>query len=269
MAPNLRDKTALVTGAASGIGRASAMAFAQAGAKVVVADISISEGEETVQMIQKSGGQAIFVKADVSIAKEVEFLIQTTVEKYGRLDFAHNNAGVEGSRTKIAACSEEEWDRVINVNLKGVWLCMKYEIPAMLRSGGGAIVNTSSISGLVGLRKFAPYSASKHGIIGLTKTAVLDYPRSGIRINAICPGLIRTEMIERRTLKPSEISTGISGWIEQTKKAMALKFLGKGQLAGRMGTSEEVAKAVVWLCSEEASFINGAVLPIDGGYLAE
>ncbi len=271
---HFQDKVALVTGAASGIGRATALEFARCGARVVLADINEAKGEQTLKEIEKLGVQGLFRKTDVSRAQDVEALVKEVMDFYGRLDFAHNNAGTEGESAKIAVCPEEEWDRVIDVNLKGVWLCMKYEIPAMLKSGGGAIVNTSSIAGLAGLRKFAPYSASKHGIIGLTKTAVLEYAKSGIRINAICPGLIDTEMIEREMVARNVIKTGgapagISGWFERTKKALAYKFLEKDQPAGRMGQADEVARVVVWLCSEEASYINGAALPIDGGYLAE
>ena len=268
------NKVALITGAASGIGRATAFEFGRLGVRVALADINEVKGEETLKEIQSLGVQGFFRKTDVSQAQDVDALLKEVMATYGRLDFAHNNAGTEGKSAKIAAGDEEDWDRVINVNLKGVWLCMKYEIPAMLKSGGGAIVNTSSIAGLTGLRKFAPYSASKHGIIGLTKTAVLEYAKSGIRINAICPGLIDTDMIEREmisrnVLKANEPSGILTGWFERTKKALAYKFLEKDQPAGRMGQAEEVARVVVWLCSEEASFINGAALPIDGGYLAK
>ena len=262
------DKVALVTGAASGIGRATAFEFARHGARVVLADINEARGGEALKEVQKLGVQGFFRKTDVSRSADVEALLKEIMETYGRLDFAHNNAGIEGRRAKIADYSEDEWDQVIDINLKGVWLCMKYEIPAMLKSGGGAIVNTSSVGGLVGLRKFGPYATSKHGIAGLTKSAVLEYAKSGIRVNAICPGLINTEMIERNVLEEKK-SGGFLGWMEQAKKTVIYKFLEKDQPSGRMGTPEEVAKAVVWLCSDEASFINGAVLPVDGGFLAE
>ncbi len=266
--PQFKDKVALITGAASGIGKATALEFAAKGARIVLADINEAKGLETLKEIQNGGGQAIFRKTDVSQAKEVEQLIAETIRSFGRLDFAHNNAGIEGRRAKLAAYSEEEWDRVIEINLKGVWLCMKYEIPHMLKQGKGAIVNTSSVAGLSGLRKFSPYSASKHGIAGLTKTAALEYARSGIRINAVSPGMIDTEMIERGVLRLNKELSGFSGWVERIKKKVAYRFLEKNQPLGRMGKPQEVARVVAWLCSEEASFITGSVWPVDGGYLS-
>ena len=272
--PHFYNKVALVTGAASGIGRASTIEFARRGAHVVLADIDEIKGRETLEEIKRLDVQCFFQRTDVSKVRDVEALIKQTIDTFGRLDFAHNNAGIEGRSAKIPAYTEEEWDQVIDINLKGVWLCMKYEIPAMLDTAGkGAIVNTSSIAGQVGLRKFAPYSASKHGIIGLTKSAVLEYAKSGIRVNAICPGLIDTSMVERELvsrdiLKPTESSKGVFGWFEQTKKALVYKFLEKDQPAGRMGQAEEVARVAVWLCSDEASYINGAAVPVDGGFLA-
>ncbi len=269
-----QDKVALVTGAASGIGKATAIEFARRGTRVALADVNEAGSKETLQEIEKLGIQGFFRKTDVSQAQDVEALIKETMDTYGRLDFAHNNAGIEGESAKIASCTEEMWDRVIDVNLKGVWLCMKFEIPEIRKSGGGAIVNTSSIAGLVGFRKCAPYSASKHGIIGLTKTAALEYAKSNIRINAVCPGLIDTEMIEREMVARNVIKTNeavgvLTGWFERTKKAVVYKFLGRHQPVGRMGGADEVARVVVWLCSEGASYINGATLPVDGGYLAE
>ena len=193
-------KVALVTGGASGIGRACAQLFAKEGASVVVSDVALEGGHETVRLIEEDGGEASFVEADVSKAAEVEVLIGRTVEAHGRLYYAFNNAGIEGRMaTNTADYPEEDWDRVIAVNLKGVWLCMKHEIPQMLSQGGGSIVNNSSVEGLVGLQGTSAYAASKHGIVGLTKTAALEYAQSGIRVNAVCPGLIRTPMVERYT----------------------------------------------------------------------
>jgi NAD(P)-dependent dehydrogenase (short-subunit alcohol dehydrogenase family) len=247
-------KVALVTGGASGIGRACSQLFAKEGASVVVSDVAVEDGEETVRLIEEDGGEASFVEADVSKAAEVEALVGRAVEAYGRLDYAFNNAGIEGSMaTNTADYSEEDWDRVIGVNLKGVWLCMKHEIPQMLRQGGGSIVNNSSVEGLVGLQGPSAYAASKHGVVGLTKTAALEYAQSGIRVNAVCPGLIRTPMVERYTEGDAE-----------TEAQWAAIF----EPVGRMGSAEEVGEAVVWLCSEAASFVTGHAMAVDGGYVA-
>lgn len=267
-------KVALVTGGASGIGRASAIAFARAGAKVVVADCAETEGRETVEVIRAAGSEAAFVRADVSQAGDARALIEKTVATYGRLDCAHNNAGIEGQRARTATCTEENWDRTLAVNLKGVWLCMKYEIPQMLRQGGGAIVNTSSIAGLVGLWKFPAYAASKHGVIGLTKTAALEYARTGIRVNAVCPGVIDTQMVERiinrdRGAKSSNSINPLRRvWRSAERLAMRhhLKSLAP---IGRIGTADEVAQTVVWLCSDAASLVTGHALSVDGGIVAE
>jgi len=245
-------KVALVTGGGSGIGRASALTFAREGAKVVVADVAVEGGEETVRLIQQRGGEAIFVKTDVSRAAEVEALVARAVQTYGRLDCAHNNAGIEGAAATTIDYAEDAWERVIAINLKGVWLCMKYEIPHLLKQGGGAIVNTASTAGLVGYRGGAAYVASKHGVVGLTKTAALEYTKAGVRVNAVCPGAIDTPMMGR-----------ITGHRPQRAERMAAS-----EPVGRMGRPEEIAEAVVWLCSEAASFVTGHAMAVDGGITA-
>ncbi len=249
MAGQFEGKVALVTGAASGIGRASALAFAREGARVVVADLAVDGGEETVRMIESAGGSAMFCQTDVSKAADVEKLIEQAVSEYGRLDYAHNNAGVLGKAMPVADCSEEEWDRQIAVNLKGVWLCIRYEIPQMLQQGGGAIVNTSSAAGLVGMQALAPYTASKHGVAGLTKSAALDYAKSNIRVNAVCPGFIDTPMV-RGIEDPKAFPTDVMPAIP------------------RMGKPEDVANAVVWLCSDAASYVTGHLMAVDGAMTA-
>jgi len=247
-------KVALVTGGASGIGQACAQLFAKEGASVVLSDVALEGGHETVRLIEEDGGEAFFVEADVSEAAEVEALIGRTVEAHGRLDYAFNNAGIEGRMaTNTADYSEEDWDRVIAVNLKGVWLCMKNEISQMLSQGAGSIVNNSSVEGLVGLQGTSAYAASKHGVVGLTKTAALEYAQSGIRVNAVCPGLIRTPMVERYTEGDAETEAQWEAIFEPV---------------GRMGSAEEVAEAVVWLCSEAASFVTGHAMAVDGAYVA-
>jgi NAD(P)-dependent dehydrogenase (short-subunit alcohol dehydrogenase family) len=253
MPGHLGGKVALVTGGGSGIGRATALAFAREGAKVVVADVVVAGGAETVARIQQVGGEATFVKTDVSQATEVEALITATVAAYGRLDCAHNNAGVEGVEALTADYPEADWDRVISINLKGVWLCMKYELPQMQRQGAGAIVNTASIAGLVGAHRMSAYVASKHAVAGLTKTAALEYAKAGIRVNAVCPGVIRTPMVERIFSRHPRAETHMTGL----------------EPIGRLGTPEEVAAAVVWLCSDAASFVTGHTLAVDGGVVAQ
>ncbi len=253
MAKEFDGKVALVTGASSGIGRATALAFAELGAKVCVADINIEGGNETVKLIEKAGGKAFFVKCDISKAVEVKAMVGAVVKKFGRLDFAHNNAGVEGKAASTADCTEENWDKTIGINLKGVWLCMKFEIPVMLKQGGGAIVNTSSVAGLIGFQGIPAYVASKHGIIGLTKTAALEYAKANIRVNVVCPGVIQTPMIERFT----------AGNPEAKKQLIATTPM------GRVGQPEEIANAVVWLCSDKASYVTGHALVADGGMTAQ
>ena len=247
----VKDKVVVVTGGSSGIGRASALVFALEGAKVAIADLDVAGGEETVKMIKNIGGDAIFIRADVTKAKEIERFISKVTDTYERLDCAHNNVGHTGVRSSIEECTEKNWDYVMNVSLKSVWLCMKYEIPQMLKSGGGAIVNTSSTAGLLGFKYGSAYSSAKHGVLGLTKSAALEYADKGIRANAICPGLTRTSEIERI----------ISDGPQREARFMALSPM------GRMAESEEIAKAVVWLCSDMASFINGHSLVVDGGFV--
>lgn len=244
----LEGKVALVTGGSSGIGRATALAFAREGAKVVIASRGIERGEETVQMAKKAGGEAIFIKTDVSKALEVEALVNKTIETYKRLDCAFNNAGILHPIARLADETEESWDSMINTNLKGVWLCLKYEILQMLKQGKGAIVNDSSVAGLRASRVTASYGASKHGIIGLTKTAALEYGKDNIRVNAVCPALIRTPMLLYRD-KRTDLN---EQWVADLPLA-------------RMGDPDEVAEAVVFLCSDASSFITGATLTVDGG----
>ncbi|HOM72733.1 MAG TPA: SDR family oxidoreductase, partial [Armatimonadota bacterium] len=241
MARRFEGKVALVTGGAAGLGLATALVFAREGASVVIADVKEEAGQAAVQKITDTGGKAIFVKTDVSRAEEVKMLIDKTVETFGRLDCAFNNAGIEGKSASTADCTEENWDRVININLKGLWLCMKYEIPQMLKQGGGAIVNMSSVAGLVGFEGMPAYCASKGGVIQLTKTAALEYARNGIRVNAVCPGGIETEMIER---------------VATTSPEMKQNLINMHPV-GRLGRPEEVADVVLWLCSDESSFVTG------------
>ncbi len=251
MEKTFEGKVALVTGGSFGIGRATAIAFARKGARVVVSDII--EDSETLDTIKKEGGEGIFVKCDVGSITEVEALMKKTKDHYGRLDYAFNNAGIEGVPAEIQDGLEEDWDRAINVNLKGVWSCMKYQIQIMLEQGGGSIVNCASIAGLVGFPNLSPYVASKHAVVGITKTAALETAQKGIRVNAVCPGVIKTPMIDRFTGKQKEA--------EQA-------FIAKKPM-GRMGEPEEVATAVLWLCSDEASFVTGQALAVDGGWIVQ
>jgi len=252
MAPGLKGKVGIVTGGTSGIGRETAVLFAKAGVKVVIAGRREREGEETIERVRAAGSDGLFVKTDVSKASEVEALVRQTAERFGRLDIAFNNAGVEGVWVSIARQSEADWDRTIDINLKGVWLCLKYEIRQMLKQGGGgSIVNMASVTGLVGSAGAGAYSASKHGVIGLTKTAALETAQSGIRINAVSPGVIETPMGDRLFSAP------------QVHKYV----LGCHPL-GRFGRPEEVAEAVLWMCSDSASFMTGQSLVLDGGFLA-
>jgi NAD(P)-dependent dehydrogenase (short-subunit alcohol dehydrogenase family) len=252
MTTELLNKVAIVTGGTSGIGRDTAVLFAQAGVKVVVAGRREAEGNETVEMIRAAGGDGFFVKTDVAIAAEVQALVRKTIEKFGRLDIAFNNAGIEGNLVPIVIQPEADWDRTIDINLKGTWLCLKYEIQQMLKQrSGGAIVNMASVAGLVGSAGFATYCASKHGVMGLTKSAALETARKGIRVNAVCPAVIETPMGER-----------IFGGPEVKPYAIGLHPI------GRFGKPMEVAEAVVWMCSDRASFMTGQSLVLDGGFLA-
>jgi NAD(P)-dependent dehydrogenase (short-subunit alcohol dehydrogenase family) len=254
MPGTLDGKVALVTGGASGIGRATALAFAREGAKLVIADMNEEGGQQTVHTITENGGDATFVRVDVSNATAVEAMISKTVETYGRLDCAHNNAGILGTPfIPMTDYTEDEWNRIMNVNLKGVWLCMKYEIPQMLQQGGGVIVNTASGAGLVGSASFPIYDASKHGVVGLTKSAALQYAKQGIRANCVCPGVIRTPMAQQ----------GIEANPQFEEGAITRNP------SGRFGNPEEVAEAVVWLCSDAASFVTGHAMSVDGGSLAQ
>ena len=244
-------KVAVVTGASSGIGRASALFYAREGAQVVVSDINETGGQETVALIQAAKGEAFFVKTDVATPADCEALVKKTVKKFGRLDFACNNAGIGGEQNLTADYSVEGWQKVIAINLSGIFYCMKYEIPAMLKTGGGAIVNMVSILGQVGFTGAPAYVAAKHGVIGLTKNAAIDYAAKGIRVNSIGPAFIRTPMIA-----------------SLEENADALNMLIGLHPMGRLGLPEEVAELVIWLSSKRASFVTGAYYSVDGGYLA-
>jgi NAD(P)-dependent dehydrogenase (short-subunit alcohol dehydrogenase family) len=243
-------KVAFVTGAASGIGRAAALAFAREGASVVVADVSEQGSQETVRLVEGLGGRAVAVRCDVTRAEDVKAALDRTVGAFGRLDFAFNNAGIEPKKpAPTADYDEEEWNRIIDINLRGVFLCMKYEIPLILKQGGGAIVNTSSGAGIIGIKGSPAYTAAKHGVIGLTRAAALDYAGQKLRVNAVCPGYIDTPMMGRFT---GDTPEGRSKVIAE-------------EPVGRMGKPEEIADAVVWLCSDSAAFVVGHALVIDGG----
>jgi len=249
----ISGSTAIVTGGGSGIGREAAVRFGEEGANVVVADVNVDGSEETAELVREAGGDATVIETDVSDPADVEAMVDAAVETYGGLDYAFNNAGIEGESEPAGEHPLDNWKQGIDVNLKGVYLCMRYELPAMLESGGGSIVNTSSIAGLVAFPGLSPYVASKHGVIGLTKTAAVEYSREGVRVNAISPGVIDTPMVQRSEEDDPEM-------MEQVTAATPI---------GRLGAPEEIGDAAVWLCSEDASFVTGETLVIDGGYVAQ
>lgn len=253
MSKDLENKVALITGGTTGIGRDTAVLFARHGAKVVFTGRRETEGNETLNLVRAVGGDGLFLKSDVSKASDVQSIVQKTVEKFGRLDVAFNNAGVEGTLGPLAEQTEENWDYVHNINLKGLWLCLKYEVRQMLKQGrGGAIVNMSSVAGLIGAAGLGVYIASKHGVLGLTKSAALEYAPQGIRVNAVCPAVIETAMADRAFGADPAVS----------KAMLALHPL------GRFGKPIEIAEAVLWMCSEKSSFMTGHEIVLDGGMLA-
>jgi NAD(P)-dependent dehydrogenase (short-subunit alcohol dehydrogenase family) len=250
---DLTGKVALVTGAGSGIGKAVALRLAAAGAKIIVADFNEEAGAQTCAKLKKSGAEAASRRTDVSRTGEVQELIAFTVQTFGKLDCAVNNAGIQGELASTADCTEENWDRIVDTNLKGVFLCMKFELREMLRRGSGAIVNIASNFGVVGSPQMPAYSASKHGVVGLTKTAAIEVAARGIRVNAVCPGPTLTPLVEA-------IIKDTPGIIDA---------INSRQPIGRMGSPEEIAHAVAWLCSDEATFVIGGIFPVDGGYVAQ
>ena len=249
---DMQGKVALITGGTTGIGRDTAVLFARHGAKVVITGRREAEGNETIALVKAAGGEGLFVRSDVSKSADVETAVHKTVEKFGRLDLAFNNAGIEGQWKPIIEQTEEDWDTVIDINLKGTWLCLKLEIQQMLKQGsGGAIVNMSSVAGLMGAGGAGVYVASKHGVIGLTRTAALEYATKGIRVNAVCPAVIETAMADRAFGDP----------------AVGKRILAQHPI-GRFGKPTEIAEAVLWLCSNKSSFMTGHYIVLDGGLLA-
>lgn len=249
----VESKVVLITGGGSGIGRETAKIFARKGAKVVVADIAVEAGEETVAAVGNDGGEAVFVKCDVSQAVDVEAAVNTAVYTYGGLDCAFNNAGIEGLTASIPEYPEADWDRVIDINLRGIWLCMKYEIPQMIRPGGGAIVNAAPIAGIVGSQGVVAYTASKWGVNGITKVAALEYAKAGIRVNSVCPGVIATAMVKRAFNEHPEVGSS---------------FLAATPLH-RLGEPREIGETVVWRCSSKSSFVTSHNMIADGGLTAQ
>ncbi|WP_348606742.1 SDR family NAD(P)-dependent oxidoreductase [Halobaculum rarum] len=272
----LTDETALVTGAGSGIGRASACRFAEEGANVVVADIDEEGGRETVGRIRDAGGDAAFVRVDVSDTESVQHMVEVAVETYGSLDIAHNNAGILTDFVETTGVSEADWDRLIDVNLKGTWACMKAELPVMEEQGRGAIVNTASESGLVGIPGLSSYTASKHGVVGLTKSVALEYASRGIRVNAVAPGPTRTN-IQSGVLGTGD--TSLVGWLRTAVRSVRLVVRTlrspfdtaamRETPMGRIADPEEIAGVVAFLCSSDASYITGHTVPVDGGQAAD
>lgn len=252
MEKNFQDKVVLVTGGSYGIGRATAIAFAKRGAKVIIADWKEDKENTTLNLIKEAGSEGSFIQCDVSKADDVKNLVDKIVSTYGTLDYAFNNAGIEGDTAPVHECTEANWDRTLNINLKGVWLCMKYEILQMLKQGKGVIVNCASVAGLSGFAGLPAYTASKHGIVGLTKTAALENAATGIRVNAVCPGVIHTAMIDRITHGDKQLESQFTAM----------------EPVHRMGKPEEIAEAVTWLCSESASFVTGDAMAVDGGFMA-
>lgn len=249
----LDGKIALITGGSSGIGRETAVLFAQHGASLAIADLNPDGGQDTVQLIREAGGTAVFIQTDVAQAAQVENMVNEVMREYGRLDIAFNNAGIEGAPVRTIDVTEAEFDQIMAVNTKGVWLCLKYEIQQMLRQGSGSIINTASVAGLIGAHSMSAYAASKHAVVGLTRTAAVEYARKGIRINAVCPAIIRTAMVERAIAQLPQLEHGAI----------------QNNPSRRLGNPNEVAQAVLWLASDASSFTTGATLTVDGGLTAQ
>ena len=245
-------KVALVTGGNSGIGKATALKFAGEGAKVVVAARRENESMQVVDAIARAGGEAVFFKTDVTKSGDVEALVNSALQSFGRLDMAFNNAGITGDRRLLAELDEEDFDQIMNINVKSIWYCMKYEIPAMLQSGGGTVVNNSSMGAFRAMRGISLYTATKSAVVGMTKGAAVDYAREGIRVNAVCPGIIKTPLSEEH---------------QHLDDPAAEEAVGNRHPIGRVGQPEEVADAVLWLCSDASSFVTGQSIVVDGGLL--